>query len=178
MFRSHPPLTGETSPGSDPAHSAGGGPTPEVRALWAHTVEKAVPAFWNGEDAETVPHAEVVGFVPHGAAAPPDGTVSMAWTDVHGFTRIANLVRWWRLDRQGLGEGVQITVEVQARQRRDRSCPQHHVSAELVVTSNPKDKAEVMIGDPRRPGSWAYGVQFHGALLIGTVVIVGSDSGL
>lgn len=132
-----------------------------------------------GEDgpSEKVPHAAVICVAVPGSPEGPDGAVQMSWTDEQGFLHSAHLVQWWRLDRQGLGKGVEIEVEVQARQRRNLSYPPHHVSANLVVTGDPEDKAQVLIGDPNRVGSWAYGVVFRGATLRSTSVPVEDVSG-
>lgn len=127
---------------------------------------------WAPDGEDLVPHAEVILRASRPEHEAPDGAIQMHWTDEHGYRRGAHVVRWWRLDRQGLAPGVPVEVDVQARQRRDLSCPPHHVSASLVVTGSPADKAQVMIGDPVREGSWAYGVLFHGAVLTGTSVLV------
>lgn len=127
---------------------------------------------WDAEGDYSIPHAEVVAVPGTEGDALPDGAVQMGWADESGFQHIAHVVKWWRLDRQGLAEGVALQVDVQARQRRDLSCPPHHVSAHLVMTGDTTDTAEVMIGDPHRPGSWAYGVVIRGAVLTSTSVPV------
>ena len=127
---------------------------------------------WDAEGDYSIPHAEVVAVPAIEGDVLPDGAVQMGWADETGFQRVAHVVKWWRLDQQGMTEGVALQVEVQARQRRDLSCPPHHISADLVVTGDTSDTAQVMIGDPNRPGSWCYGVVFHGAILTSTSVLV------
>lgn len=127
---------------------------------------------WTSDGDAPVAHAEVIAVGAQPEENTPDGAIQMRWTDESGFTREAHLVHWWRLDRQGLKQGLTVEVDVQARQRRDLSCPSHHVSALLLVTGDPEDKAQVIIGNPQRSGSWAYGVLFHGAVLTSTSVLV------
>ena len=132
----------------------------------------AATEAWGGPAVTRVVHAEVVALPASIMDPEPDGAVQMQWTDAPGYVHTAHVVKWWRLDQQGLCRGVPVRVDVQARQRRDMSCPPHHVSADLVVTGNAEDKAQVMIGDPDRAGSWAYGITFHGAVLNATSVWV------
>jgi hypothetical protein len=138
-------------------------------------VKRAYSDEWNEADAKSVAHAEVFAIPVPGAIEPPDGAIQMAWTDATGFYRQVHVVQWWRLDRQGLGPGVEVRVDVQARQRRDMSCPPHHVSAQLIITGDPADKAQVLIGDPERAGSWSYGIAFHGATLLSTSVLIDDE---
>lgn len=126
-------------------------------------------------DAKLVAHAEVFAVPVSGGAELPDGAIQMSWTDATGFFRQVHVVQWWRLDRQGLGPGVEVRVDVQARQRRDMACPPHHVSAQLIITGDSKDKSQVLIGDPNRHGSWAYGIAFHGAMLLSTSVLIDDE---
>lgn len=122
-----------------------------------------------------VPHATLV-FAPadrkNPAAVPPDGAVQMRWTDATGFENRVEVVQWWRLDRQGLEPGVEVCVDVQARQQRSVAFPPHQISATLVVTGDCEDLAQVLIGDPWRENTWFYGVEFYGALLVKTAVLV------
>lgn len=119
---------------------------------------------------DLVAHAEVVA-IPASASDPePDGAVQLAWLDNHGYGQRADVVKWWRLDRSDLKTGQVVRVDVQARQRRHMSSPPHHLTASLVVTGVATDEAKVMIGNPERPGSWAYGVHFHGAILVSAEV--------
>lgn len=121
---------------------------------------------------ETVAHAEVVAIPPAAGAPPPDGAVQLAWLDKDGVSRRADVVQWWRLDRGKLCTGSVVRVDVQARQRRSMASPPHHLSATLILTGVVTDRAQVMIGDPDRAGGWAYGVVFHGAILIASAVPV------
>lgn len=130
------------------------------------------PNGWSSDEVTKVAHAEVVAVPCVEGEEHPDGAVQMKWTDETGYTHHGHLVKWWRLDRQGLGRGVELSIDVQARQRRDLSCPPHHISATLVVTGDLTDQAQVLIGDPNRRGSWAYGVLFHGAVLTSTSVLI------
>lgn len=119
---------------------------------------------------DTVAHAEVVALPAVDGEAPPDGAVQLAWLDNQGYGRRADVVKWWKLDRGDLSKGDVVRVDVQARQRRHMSSPPHHLSATLIVTGVSTDEARVMIGNCDRQGSWAYGVIFHGAILISSEV--------
>lgn len=119
---------------------------------------------------DLVAHAEVVAIPAVDGDPLPDGAVQLAWLDNHGFGQRADVVKWWRLDRSDLKAGQVVRVDVQARQRRHMSSPPHHLTASLVVTGNTSDEVKVMIGSPDRAGSWAYGVVFHGAILVSAEV--------
>lgn len=119
-----------------------------------------------------VAHCEVMAIPPRKGAEPPDGVVQLSWTDQSGLAHRTAVVKWLRLDRGHLTKGDIVNVDVQARQRRTMASPPHHVSAMLVLTGEPSDEAQVMIGDPDRRGVWAYGVIFYGAVLVSTKVLV------
>lgn len=119
---------------------------------------------------DLVAHAEVVAIPALAGDALPDGAVQLAWLDTQGFGQRADVVKWWRLDRSDLKTGQVVRVDVQARQRRHMSSPPHHLTASLVVTGRTADEAKVMIGNPDRAGSWAYGVVFNGAILVSAEV--------
>lgn len=119
-------------------------------------------------------HAEVIAVPVPGSdfRDMPDGAAQLTWVDQNGTERQAEVVQWRRLDRHGLVPGTRVRVDVQARQRRDMRVPSHHVSAHLMLTHNPADRAQVLIGDPHRAGSWAFGLTFTGAVLVAAAVPV------
>jgi hypothetical protein len=125
---------------------------------------------------DLVAHAEVVAIPAVDGDPLPDGAVQLAWLDNNGYGQRADVVKWWRLDRSDLKTGQVVRVDVQARQRRHMSSPPHHLTASLVVTGKTSDEARVMIGNPDRQGSWAYGVVFNGAILVAAEVPPGSES--
>lgn len=168
-----------SSPSSHPAHAGGvavQGVVPAVVPL-AFPGPQGYAAPSITVDLSTAPtardlvaHAEVVA-IPASAGDPdPDGAVQLAWLDNQGYGQRADVVKWWRLDRSDLKTGQVVRVDVQARQRRSMSSPPHHLTASLVVTGVATDEAKVMIGNPDRPGSWAYGVVFNGAILVSAEV--------
>lgn len=115
--------------------------------------------------------AEIVAVPAPGANRLPEGTVVLSWVDRLGEPRDAEVVRWARLDRRGLEPGVEFVADVHARPRRHIRFPSHQVTARLVLTDEPTDRAQVMIGDPHQ-STWAFGVVFAGAVLLDVAFIV------
>jgi hypothetical protein len=112
-----------------------------------------------------IPHAELVARPAVGQTTLPHGVIYMRWRDERGFVRMAQVSKWWRLDQQGLHGGVEMSVEVQARERDALSCPTYQEMARVRITGDTRDVAQVFIGDATRPGGWLFGARLYGALV-------------
>lgn len=149
-----------TPPGAtlhtDPADPAD--PVDPVAAATAALLGVPVPLVDS-----SVPHAQILALPADQTCPDPDGAVQIGWTDAAGGHRCIHIVHWWRLDPATLPIGTTLHIGVHARQHRHLGCPTHHVTAALTVTGDLTDVAHVFIGDPHRPGSWAYGLVLTGA---------------
>lgn len=112
-------------------------------------------------------HAEVVAI-----PAPsvdeiqmPDGAVQLTYLCPDGSERRSEVTLWKRLDQGVFQPGLMVQVDVQARRARDLRLPVHHESRRVMLTHDPADKVQFLVGDPTGPAGWGFGVVLRGAIL-------------
>lgn len=114
-------------------------------------------------DPRTSAGAEVVALRPATSPAPrPDGECQIAVTDPDGTVRLLDVVSWRRLDQGPIVAGQEFSVTVQARASRDLRLPLHSATRRFVLTLNPAESDEVVVGDVTRTGGWLFGVRLIG----------------
>lgn len=108
--------------------------------------------------------AEIVAVHPVGQPhLLPIGDCQIAWSDHSGIASLLDVVSWRRLDQGPMIWGQEFTVTLQARASRDLRLPMYSATGTFVLTLDPGDVHEVVVGDVTRPGGWMMGVRLIGA---------------